>query len=451
MSKLRLAGFGIRGVVGESLTPRVATDYACAFATYLEGKRVLLGRDTRYSSPMLHQAVVAGLLSAGCEIMDYGVCPTPVLQHAVRHHDAQGAVSISGGHNAMGWNAITLIDSDGAFLEATGGESVLDCFHSRDFLKQNWRGIGRVEPVTGFFQSYLKALAELVNVEAIRRASFKVLIDPVGGAGCAFLQPFADWFGFKLVPINAQPSGYLAREPEPRPRSALHMASIIPHTGGHVGFVLSSDMGRMSLVTEAGEPASEEYTLALIASHVLGKQSGTLVTNICTTRTVDDLAQQHGATVIKTRVGQAYVVAALVDEQGVLGGEGSGSVALPSFSPAFDGFVMMALILEAMAETGCALSEVLGHLPRYHIVKRFLTCSSREAYRAMDAFRGNRDVWDKGTLNLTDGMRADWPDGWMHVRVSQTQQMVRVISEARDPSVAEGRADDAMRMIQQAF
>ncbi len=451
MNKLRLASFGIRGYIGDSLPPVLAIDFASAFAMYVDGGRVLLGRDTRYSSPMLHSAVLSGLLSAGCEVLDFGVCPTPLLQYSVHPYGAAGALSISGGHNAMGWNAVTLIGADGAFLEPVGGETVLDCFHAREFLRRDWRGMGSVRRVGDFALPYFEALAGLLNTEAIRKADFTVLIDPVGGAGCSYLPLFADRFRFRLVPINAQPSGYLAREPEPRPRSALQMASIIPHTGGNAGFVLSSDMGRMSVVTETGEPVSEEYTLALIANHVLAKQSGVMVTNICTSRTVDEVARTHGASVIRSRVGQAYVMAMLADVQGVLAGEGSGSVALPAFSQAFDGFLMMGLILEALAESGRPLSELVRALPRYQIVKRSLPCGSREAYRAIEALKHDAVFIGDGKVDLCDGLRVDWPDSWVHVRASHTQQLARVIAEAVTREEAEQRADAASRILQQVL
>jgi phosphomannomutase len=449
MKTLRVTSFGIRGFVGESLTPKVLIDFASAFATFVEGGRVLIGRDTRYSSPMIHSAVVSGLLSAGCEVVDFGICPTPIVQFSVVPMKAAGALSISGGHNPMGWNALTLIGSDGSFLSPLGGETVLDVFHAGDFRKEDWQHMGSIRNADDFATPYFEALEKHVNVPAIRKAGLTVLIDPVGGAGCSFLESFAARFGFSLVPINAQPSGYLAREAEPRPRSALQMASIIKRLGGHVGFVLSSDMGRLSLVTEDGEPASEEYTFAVIADHVLGKRTGTIVTNCCTTRTIDDIARNRRATVVKSPVGQAFVVSSLMDEQGILGGEGSGSVALPEFSRAFDGFLMMALVLEAMAEKGHRLSELIKGLPRYHIVKKRVVCDSRKGYHALEILRDRLENQAGGRVDHTDGMRVDWDDGWVHARASQTEQMIRVISEAKNRAVAEQRAEDISRIIEQ--
>lgn len=448
MNKLRLASFGIRGYVGESLPPTTVIDFASAFATNVDGGRVLLGRDTRYSSPMLHAAVLSGLMSGGCEVFDLGVCPTPLLQFAVKSYGAMGAVSITGGHNSMGWNSVTLIGADGAFIEPVGGESVLDSFHARIFRQSDWCSIGKVKQIEDAADSYFEALAQWVNLEAIRKANFRILIDPVGGAGCAYLDAFAQQLNLNVVSVNAEPSGYLAREPEPRPRSALQMASIIGHTGAQAGFLLSSDMGRVSMVTETGEPTSEEYTFPLIANHVLAKRSGPVVTNICTTRTLDEIARRHKVPLIKTRVGQAYVLSTVRDTQAVLGGEGSGSVALPAFSPAFDGFMMMALILEAMAETELTLSALVKQLPRYHIIKRTVPCGSRDGYLAVDALRELATQQGQGEVDYTDGLRVDFEDSWVHVRISQTQQMVRIIAEATDAETAEQRAEESIRVIQ---
>lgn len=445
---LRIASFGIRGFVGKSLTPRVVMDFASAFGTFVEGGRVLLGRDTRYSSPMIHSAVTASLMSCGCEVLDFGICPTPVLQFSVKPYGAAGAISISGGHNHMGWNALSLIGADGAMLAPDVGETVLDAFHATDFLNRGATQIGRVETRTDFFEPYLNALASTVDREAIRKAKFTVLIDPVGGAGCPFLDDFAREFGLKLVAINGTPSGYLAREPEPRPRSALQMASIIRHVNGHAGFVLSSDMGRVSLVTESGEPLSEEYTLPLVLQGVLQRASGPVVTNCCSSRMVDDLAASAGVPLLKTPVGQAYVVSRMVDESALAGGEGSGGVAVASFSRGFDGFLVIALILEQMATTGRLLSELARTLPRYQQVKKSAPIRAVIAYQILEELLGRADQFAPDSIDTTDGVRFDWDDGWLHARVSHTEQIVRVISEARTRAAAERRAEEALRIIQ---
>ncbi len=451
MKALRLATYGIRGFVGSSLTPHVVMDLAGAFGTYLEGGTVLLGRDTRYSSPMLRSATLASLLGAGCRVLDFGVCPTPILQHAVPRRGANGALSITGGHNEAGWNALSLIDAQGAPLEPLGGERVLELFHAGDIERRDWQHLGQTEAVTDFFPPYLDDLEAQLNLSAIRKARFTVLADPVGGAGCAFLAPYAARLGIRLVAMNGQPSGYLAREPEPRPRSAQQMASIIGALGGAAGFLFSSDMQRMSVVTETGEPASEEYTLALIANHLLRKRPGTLVINDCTSRMAEDIAARHHCPVVRTRVGQAYIGATLIDEDAVMGGEGSGSVMLPTFSRAFDGFLMMALVLEAMAETGRNLSELIADIPRYHIVKRSRECESARAYQAMDAVKAWSQLQKQASAQTLDGVRVDWEDGWVYARPAHTEQLVRVISESNSRSRALKRAEEVLRVVDQVL
>jgi phosphomannomutase len=445
---LRLASFGMRGFIGESLDIRSVMNFAAAYGTFLDGGRVLLARDTRYSSPMLHAAVSASLISCGCEVVDLGICPTPVLQFSVKPLQAAGGVSITGGHNAMGWNSLSLIGSDGAFLEPAGGETVLDIYHAGDFLRKRSDAIGMLHEQHDFAAAYFEALRHQVDVAAIARAKLNVVIDSLGGAGCPYLVDFAATGGFNLIAVNDQPSGYLPREAEPRPRSALQMASFIRHVKGQAGFVLSSDMARMSMVTETGEPVSEEYTFAVIADFLLQRQSGLVVTNSCTSRMIDDIAARHGSRVVKTPVGQAYIMSALADESGLVGGEGSGSVILPAFSRGSDGFLMMALVLESMAAQNKTLSTLIRDLPRYHIVKKSVACESRAGYRAIETIKNELEKFEPGAVvDVTDGLRLDWSSGWVHARASHTEQIVRVISEDRERDVAEQRADHMVRQI----
>lgn len=449
MRTLRVASFGVRGFVGESLTPQVVIDLSSAFGTFVDGGRVLVGRDTRLSSRMLHSAVISGLLSTGCDVLDCAVCPTPLLQFATPRYDASGAVSVSGGHNAAGWNALTLIGSNGAFMEPVGGETVLDIYHARHFSQRPWDQIHTEQVAPDFKSQYFDELEALVDVDAIRKADLTVVIDPVNGAGSRYVRTFADRLGFNLVAINAEESGYMAHDPEPTPRNARQVASVMQHVRANVGFVSSSDMGRLCIVAENGQPAAEEYSFALVVEHRLQHRSGAVVTNCCTTRTVDDLAESHGARLVKTPVGQAYVMSALADEDGVIGGEGNGSAALPEFSRAFDAFLMMALILERMATSGRKMSELLEALPRYHIVKHHVRGEAHRCYRAIEVLQQSKGWMKGGRKDLTDGIRVDWWDGWVHVRASRTESMVRIISESKSRHTAEERASNIVRLVEQ--
>ncbi len=436
-------------MVGESLTPELIIDFACAFGTFADTGRVLVGRDTRGSSQTLQCAVVAGLLSTGCEVLDFGICPTPILQHSVPRYAAAGAISISGGHTRMGYNALTLIGSDGAYMDPVAGEAVLDIFHARDFRRAAWNGMGTVKPVSDVAEGYFDALEAHVDAPAIRQAGLTVVVDPVNGAGCRYLKPFAERLGLRLVAINDNESAYLAHDPEPRPRNARHVASLIGHVEGDIGFVCSSDMGRLSLVCEDGEMASEEFTFPLIADHVLAQKKGVVATNCCTTRMADDVAKRHGVPIVKTPVGQAYILSALASENGLIGGEGNGSVTVTEFSRAFDGFLMMGLVMEAMVHRGKRVSELLRQLPRYHIVKRHVQARADKCYHALDHMREDERWRQGGTLDMTDGIRVDWEDGWIHVRASQTEPLIRVTSESTSTEIAWARALEAVRRLEE--
>ena len=231
------------------------------------------------------------------------------------------------------------------------------------------------------------------------------------------------------------------------------MASIIPHVSADVAFALSSDMGRLSMVTETLETASEEYTLPLIADHVLTQNPGAVVTNCCTTRMLDDVARRHGQELFKTEVGQAYVVSRLADEDGAVGGEGNGSVCVPAFSRAFDGFLMMGLVLEAMAVSGQPVSKLVERLPRYDIVKRVVEMgSTRDAYLALERLKNQlRKEFGDQNVTTVDGVRVDFDDGWVHVRTSRTERMVRIISEASHADIAARRQETMVRRITHAW
>lgn len=448
MKTLRLSSSGLRGFAGISLTPRDIIDFASALATYTQGGAIVIGCDTRYSSPMVHSAAVSGLLNAGCNVIDLGVCPTPLVQFAVKHYGASAGLSITGGHKEAGWNSLKIINSEGSIFDALSGQTVLDIFHSREFLKVDWQGMGTITKEDSFLNAYLDNLESCINTEAIRAAQFTVLIDPLGGAGVHYIDIFAKRLGIKLVPINGDANGYLAREAEPRPRSAKQMASIIPYVNGDAGFLFSSDMVHMSLVTEKSEPKSEEYTFGVIADHVMGKQNGTVVTNCCTSRMIDDIAANHNCPLVKTKVGQPYILTKLADEQGILGGEGSGTAVLTKAGPSFDGFMMMALVLEAMAESKATLSELVEALPKYHIVKKNVACASSEGYRALEYVE---KLWRQETsepINMLDGLRIDSEHSWKHIRASRTESIIRIITESKDCELAEKEAEKIIRTVE---
>ncbi len=444
---LKIGLSGVRGVVGPSMPPTMVMDFASAFGAFIDRKPVVVGRDTRIHSPMLRAACVSALLSSGCDVLDLGVCPTPLLQKAVRRRKAGGGVSITAGHNDVSWNALAFIGPDGSPLNPFQGEEVLDYYHLGRFERAAVDHLGRLIPVptaeTADF--YFKELGAFIEAAAVRAARFRVVIDACAGAGAPFLVRFADTLGFDLIPLNDEPNGFFPHDPEPRPRNAAQCASVVRAAGAEAGFLLNSDAGRVSLVSETAEALSEEYTFPLVADSVLARCSGPVVTNNSTSRMIEDVARARRCPLIRTRVGPAPIFLALAQEDGILAGEGSGGVAVPAFQPAFDAFLTMGLVLETMAKTGQRLSALVDRLPRYHIVKEKVYCPASRIHGVISEiarmFRG-RDV-DTG-----DGIRVEDKQGWVQVRASGTEPMLRVVAEDRSRERAREKVDEILRSLE---
>ncbi len=444
MKLLKIGISGVRGIVGETITPDLVMNFACAFGTYLNSKRVLLARDTRISGPMLHSACLSALISTGCDVLDLGVCPTPILQHTVKKLRAKGAISISAGHNDIEWNALTFINQEGTYLNAFQGEEVLDIYHLGKFKKVSSEKLGRIKSVDNYLDVYFKSLKRFLDAQAIRKSGLKVVIDPCNGAGAKIIDQLSCFLNFELVPVNNEPNGYFPHDPEPRPRNAQQVASIIKVVKADVGFVLNSDVSRVSLVAEDGETLSEEYTFPLIASYYLKKKPGAVISNHSTSAMVDDVARENNCPLVKIRVGQSFSIQSLVNEAGVIAGEGSGGVAIAEFQPAFDGFLAMGMVLETMARTKKKISQIIAELPRYHRVKEKIYCPPPKVHSVVNEVQ---KLFPEQKIDSSDGIKIEFEEGWLHIRASATEPMIRVIAEDRSKDKAQERAEKAIDFI----
>jgi len=445
MKLLKIGISGVRGIVGESVTPKLVMDFASAFGAFVGGKPVFLARDTRIHGPMLRAACASALLSSGCDVIDLGVCPTPILQHAVRRGTAGGGIAVTAGHNDINWNALTFIHADGTYLNSFQGAEVLDLYHLGRMEKADTDHLGMLREDGSTIDRYFEALGAFIDAGAIRKARFKVVVDACSGAGALLLERFAALFGFDLIPINNEPNGFFPHDPEPRPRNAQQVVSVVKAVGADAGFLLNSDVSRISLVSETGESLSEEFTFPLVADARLAGQPGIVVTNFSTSRMIEDVAAARRSPIIRTKVGQSHAIQALLQEEGVLAGEGSGGVAIPAFQPAFDGFLTMAAILEMLATSGKRLSALVDALPRYHIVKEKIYCPPSIIHSVVDAvgafFHGK-------AVDTGDGLRAEDRGGWVQVRISATEPMIRVIAEDRVRERARTRVDEILHELE---
>lgn len=435
MSSLKIGISGVRGVVGETFTPELAVGFAQAFGTYLDSGRILVCRDARSSGPMVHASVLAGLLASGCEVVDLGVCPTPSLQLAVKWLKAAGGISITAGHNPEPWNALKFVRGDGLYLNATQADELLDIYHQAEFAKATWERIcSRVETADAVAH-HLERLAAAFDVEAVRSRRLTVAVDCCNSS-CALLSPrWLAALGCEVFAVNDDPSMPFPHAPEPRRQTMAQLRAVVQAGRADVGFAHDADGERLGLVTEEGEILPEEATLAVACEIQLARASGAVVTNVSTSAGVDAIAARHGSRVIRTPVGQAYVSEAMAETGAVIGGEGSGGVIVPRVHLTHDSAAAVGLILEHMALAGERLSEVAARLPRFEMLKHNVAVEPNRIHSLLQ--RLHDELEREGiAYDQTDGIKVSWPDGWVHVRVSNTESLVRVIAEAEAPARA---------------
>jgi len=440
MRPLKIGISGVRGIVGDTLTPELIVDFACAFGTYAGPGTILIARDTRASGGMLSAAVKSALVSCGNDVVDLGVCTTPVLQYETRRTKSAGAISITASHNRAEWNALKFTDSDGIALSFEEGEEVLDIYHQGDFVRAPWDRLGKMLIARNVDDRYLDALVACLDRDAIAAASLRAVVDPCNGAACGIVKQFMHRLGVESIAINDDPNGQFPHDPEPTPANMKQVASIMVPLKADVGFVINSDADRVGVVTEKGEALSEEFTLLLTAEHLLSKKPGTVIANLSTTAAIEDIVMKYGGRLIRERVGQAHVVRRMIEEDAVLGGEGSGGVAVAWFQPAFDAFITMGLILETIAQRGKTVSDIVATFPEYHMIKEKLSCPPEISYAVVEqvasGFHGE-------AVDVTDGVRYVEDDGWVHVRGSATEPLIRIIAESRSAEKARELADRA--------
>lgn len=423
---------GIRGRVGEGLTPTVVATYAAAFGAWARGNgtrdAIVVGRDSRVSGPMFHRIVVGTLQLAGCRVIDIGLTTTPTCQLAVEHHHAAGGLMLSASHNPIEWNALKFIGPSGLFLEKHEGEA-MRALVEQGIAYASWDRIGSVEADPDAAARHIEQVLAIpyVDVERIRSRRFKVAIDCVRGAGAVIIPELLDRLGCEITGMNMEPDGRFPREPEPTAENLKEFERFVRESGADIGFAVDPDVDRLALVSDEGKAIGEDYTLALAAKVVLRHRRGPVVTNLSTSRLVEDVARDAGVEGIRAPVGEVNVAVKMRETNAAVGGEGNGGVILPEVHLGRDAPIGVALMLQLLVEEGRPLSAIAAELPRYVIVKDKLDrpdASLDAVYEALTRAFPDADA------DRQDGLRLAWSDRWVHVRPSGTEPIVRVIAEA---------------------
>jgi len=432
---------GLRGIVGENLTPAVAADYACAFGTYLKKSRptkksrleVCLGRDSRTSGQMLSSAVAAGLCSAGLDVVDLGIVPTPSIGVMVRQLGCDGGVVVTASHNSIEYNGIKLLLADGMAVRAEQAAEIKRRFLQKDFTAVGSLDCGKVALNFQTYATHIEKVLGIIDRDTIAAKKFRVVLDSVNGAGGPVGKKLLAQLGCESIVVNEEPSGLFEHPAEPTAENLTALCEIVKGKKADVGFAQDPDADRLAIVDENGTYIGEEYTLALAAMCVLAERRGDVATNLSTSRMVDDIANKAGVKVIRTPVGEVNVATAMVEKQCVIGGEGNGGVIDLRVGPIRDSLVGMALILHLMARTGKTISRLVGEIGGYCMLKEKFAADKSLADRIIAEAK---KLWPDATINTCDGCRFDFEDGWLHLRASNTEPVMRVIVETKDPKAA---------------
>jgi len=442
---------GVRGRVGESLTPEIIAKFAAGFGAWAMSRgtgkaRIVVGRDSRVSGPMFQLVVHAALQSVGCDVIDVGMVPTPTVQLAVEHHQANGGLAITASHNPIEWNALKFIGPSGLFLDSDEGKQMREVVES-NFPRATWDKLGTITQDKDAAREHIERILALpfLNVEAIRKREFRVALDCVRGAGGTFMPILLELLGCKLATINMQPDGRFPRPPEPVAENLGELQKLVQDSHCEIGMAVDPDVDRLALVSEEGVAIGEDYTLALAAKEVLRHRKGVVVTNLSTSRIVDDIAAEAGTRVIRAPVGEVNVATRMRAENAPIGGEGNGGVILSELHLGRDAPVGAALMLQLLLEESKPLSKIVAQYPRYIIFKDKLDRPNAPLDAVYEALRKH---FADAEVDTQDGLRLTWPDRWVHIRPSGTEPIVRVIAEAPTAEAAEQLVRDCRKPVE---
>jgi phosphomannomutase len=437
---------GIRGIVGDGLTPELLVNFSAAVGTFYGPGPVIVGRDSRVTGEMVRGAVFSGLMSVGCDPVDLGIVPTPTTQLAVERYGAVGGIVITASHNPAEWNALKLLSREGMFLDEEQGLEVKRIIESRSFAYKPWDRIGKTTSDPSAVRNHIEAVLRIPYIDAdlIRRRRFSVAFDAVNGAGGVILRELLKRFNCEVFALNEEPHGRFAHMPEPLPDNLKDLCAFVRSKGVDVGFAVDPDVDRCAIVAETGEFIGEEYTVTLASRLVLSKKQGTVAVNLSTTRAVEDVAAEFGVKVVRTKVGEIHVAKRMKEIGAVVGGEGNGGVILPDVHLGRDAPVAIALTLQAMAESGESISSLWKKLPQYSIVKKKIEIGRLDPDELLKKL-GEKFASEK--LNKEDGLKIDRPDSWIQVRKSNTEPIVRIMVEAKSRDQAERLANSFLEEI----
>ncbi|MDO9154738.1 MAG: phosphoglucosamine mutase [Paludibacter sp.] len=449
---------GIRGTiggkVGDGLNPVDIVRFTAAYATHIkknkkvDANKIIVGRDARISGEMVNQLVIGTLLGMGFDVLNIGLATTPTTELAVIMEKAAGGIILTASHNPKQWNALKLLNEQGEFLDAQAGENVLEIAAEESFSFSGVDELGTLTDDFSFTDKHIESVLslQLVDVKAIKAANFKVAIDCVNSVGGIAIPALLNALGVtQIEKLYCEPNGQFPHNPEPLPEHLTEISSLMKRVSADVGFVVDPDVDRLAIICEDGSMFGEEYTLVSIADYILQNTPGNTVSNLSSTRALRDVTRKYNCEYNAAAVGEVNVVATMKATNAVIGGEGNGGVIYPASHYGRDALVGIALFLTMMAKKEQKVSELRKTYPEYYISKNKIELTP--AINVDEILTSIKLTYSMYEINDIDGVKIDFPDGWVHLRKSNTEPIIRIYSEAGTPEEAENLAKEIINQI----
>lgn len=448
---------GIRGTIGgrtnDNLTPVDIVKFAAAYGSWLmekhNGKKVVVGRDGRISGPMVSQLIINTLIGLGIDVIDAGLSTTPTVEMAVVWEQADGGIIITASHNPAQWNALKLLNSKGEFISAEDGAIVLEKAASENFDFAAVTKLGRtIEPKSALIERHIKEILEhkLVNVESIAAKEFTVVVDAINSSGAISVPPLLTQLGVKnVIVINEEVNGQFAHNPEPLPEHLLQLCNAVVAHKAHLGIAVDPDVDRLCFVNEDGSLFGEEYTLVAVADYMLGFETGNTVSNLSSTSALRDITEKHGGNYFASAVGEVNVVKLMKECGAKIGGEGNGGIIVPELHYGRDALAGIALFLSALAKFDGPISAYRKTFPNYFMAKKKIDLSAGTDVKQL--LTKVQAAYSSFKINTVDGVKIEMEGGWIHLRSSNTEPIIRIYTEAKSIEKAEELADDMIRTL----
>jgi phosphomannomutase len=447
MSKLMISVSGIRGIFGETLTPDNVLRYAAHFGKFVGGGKIIVGRDSRVTGPIMYHAIVAGLTSVGCDVVNIGIASTPTVLLAVEESDANGGIAITASHNPAQWNAMKFVDKNGMFLIPEKADKFIKMLDNKP-LFVDWDKTGKIFEDLNATERHIKKILQIpyIDVDKIRSKKYKVVIDSVNGAGGLISPKLLKELGCDVIEINSEPTGIFAHTPEPLNKNLIQLEQAVKDTGADIGFATDPDVDRLAIVSEKGMAIGEEFSLLLAEDFVLQHKKGDIVTNLSSSMASEDLAKKYGVNVHRTKVGEINVGKKMKEVNAAIGGEGNGGIICPEVHYTRDAPVGMALILAYMANTDSKISDLVNEIPRYYFAKDKITV---EPSLLDTIIQKVPELFANYKIDNTDGYKILGDKFWIHIRKSGTEPIIRVYTESESEEKSKKLCDDTIKKLLQ--